>query len=68
MTKWKYKILEFNPTRSLMVTKVDKKAIENELNDLGKQGWEVVGNFTTTDSHGSTKKIVYTLKKELESI
>lgn len=64
MQKWKYKVLEFSPTRSLMATRMDKKHIENELNELGKQGWEVVSSFITTDAHGSTKKIIYTLKKE----
>ncbi len=65
MAKWKYKVLEFNPTRSLMAARIDKKSIEDELNELGKQGWEVVSGFTTADGHGNTKKIVYTLKREL---
>lgn len=64
MKTWHYKVVEFDPKKSLMGGKVDSQYMENRLNELGKLGWEVISSFTTNEGYGSTKKIVYTLKKE----
>lgn len=64
MNNWNYKAIEFDPKKSFMGGKVDCQTIENRLNELGRQGWEVVSSFTTNEGYGNTKKIVYTLKKE----
>ncbi|MEA2077524.1 MAG: DUF4177 domain-containing protein [Candidatus Marinimicrobia bacterium] len=40
--------------------------VETRLNELGKLGWELVGSYSTNFGYGSTRKLVYTLKKESE--
>ena len=62
MKKWIYNIKEFDHT-GIMSYKFDYEMIENELNELGEQGWEVVSNVTIL-KNGFTDKIVYTLRKE----
>lgn len=64
MRRWIYKVVEFDPKKSFMGGKVDSQNIEQRLNELGRQGWEVISSFTTNEGYGNTKKIVYTLKRE----
>lgn len=64
MKRWSYRVVEFDPKSSFMGGKIDRQYIEDQLNELGKQGWEIISNFTTNEGYGSTKKIVYTLKRE----
>ncbi len=64
MKKWNYKVVEFDTKSSFMGGKVDRQMIENQLNELGKKGWEVISSFTTTQGNGYTRKIIYTCKKE----
>lgn len=65
MRCWSYKVIEFDPQKGFNLGgKVDIQEIEDRLNLLGKQGWEVVSSFTTNEGYGTTKKIVYTLRKE----
>lgn len=64
MKTWIYKVVEFDPKKSFMGGKVDSQHMETRLNELGRQGWEVISSFTTNEGYGNTKKIVYTLKKE----
>ncbi|PKM95632.1 MAG: DUF4177 domain-containing protein [Firmicutes bacterium HGW-Firmicutes-1] len=64
MKRWIYKVIEFDPKKSFMGGKVDCNNIEQRLNELGRQGWEVISNFTTNEGYGNTKKLVYTLKRE----
>lgn len=57
MTKWKYKILW---------SRFDDY-VEEELNKLGKQGWEIVGwRYIEKDrNYSSYDEIVFVLKKKL---
>lgn len=61
---WQYKVVEFDAKSSFMGGLVDVKAMEETLNRLGQEGWEVINGFTTNQGNGYTRKIVYTLKKE----
>lgn len=63
MKKWIYKVIEFNTT-GLMGGIVQTNNIESKLNELGEFGWEVVAGHTTTQDFGSSRKVIYTLKKE----
>ncbi|MCF8020830.1 DUF4177 domain-containing protein [Petrocella sp. FN5] len=64
MKKWKYKVVEFDTKKSFGGGKIDRQYIEDQLNELGRQGWEIISNFTTNEGYGNTKKIVYTFKRE----
>ena len=65
MKSWSYRVIEFNPQKGLNLGGlVNLKEIEDSLNKLGEQGWEVVSGYTTNEGYGTTKRIIYTLKKE----
>lgn len=65
MTKWEYKVIEFKAT-GFIGGLIDLKVIQHELNKLGKKGWELSSAYTTTGTT-STRKVVYNLKRPLES-
>lgn len=42
-TNWEYKVVELNAkTRGIFSSKIDNQLIEQQLNDLGRQGWELL--------------------------
>ncbi|GKX31940.1 hypothetical protein SH1V18_44200 [Vallitalea longa] len=65
MKKWEYLVLKFD-SHGITGGKVNTDEIENKLNRLGKDGWEVATTFTTNQSYGNTLFVVYTLKREIE--
>ena len=65
MKKREYKVLEFG-SGGMMGGLVATAEIEKRLNELGKQGWELVTSFSTNAGYGATRKLVFTLKKESE--
>ena len=67
MKKWIYKVIEFNTT-GLMGGVVNTNYIESRLNELGEFGWEVVSGHTTAQDFGSSRRVIYTLKKEGDNI
>jgi GTP-sensing pleiotropic transcriptional regulator CodY len=64
MSKWEYKLIEFKAS-GFIGGLIDLKAIQHELNKLGKKGWELTAAYTTNGT-GSTRKVVYNLKRALE--
>ncbi len=64
MKKWTYKVIEFE-AKGFFGGNVVTEEIEKTLNELGNDGWEVIHAFTTAESQGRTKKIIYNLKKEV---
>lgn len=64
MSAFEYKVIEFDTKSSLLGGKVDTSMIEQKLNILGSEGWELASSFTTNQGNGYTRKIVYTFKRE----
>ena len=63
MTKWEYKVIEFD-SRGAMGGLIDQEKMELKLNELGKDGWELITAYSTNQGYGSSRKLVYTLKRE----
>ena len=63
MTKWEYRVIEFD-SHGMMGGLVDCEKIELKLNELGKDGWELVSSYPTQQGYGSSRKLIYTLKRE----
>ncbi|MBI3283553.1 MAG: DUF4177 domain-containing protein [Burkholderiales bacterium] len=61
--KWEYKIIHLNVKRQFWTSQFDLKTIENALNDLGQQGWELV-SLHGMDNRYAAKPSV-TLKRAL---
>ena len=55
---WEYKVIKDKG--------FDYLSIENELNELGKRGWEVV-SVTSINGNGNTVWTCYTLKRKISS-
>ncbi|MET3117059.1 hypothetical protein AAKU64_001272 [Undibacterium sp. GrIS 1.8] len=42
MTTWEYKIVSIHAKRSFWTGQFDLKVVEDKLNSMGQQGWELV--------------------------
>jgi len=42
MSKWEYKVVPVKAKRNFWTSQFDVKAIEEKLNFMGQQGWELV--------------------------
>lgn len=65
MDKFEYKTL-FTDAKGVFGGKVDQYTFQNELNELGLQGWELVSTVSATQSYGSTRWIISTFKRKIQ--
>lgn len=67
MKKFEYKTLEFeaNDSKIYKSIHIDSVEIEETLNSLGEDGWELV-NTVDYALNGFTRKVILFLKKEKE--
>ena len=63
--RFEYKTL-FTDAKGVLGGKVDQYAFQNELNELGSQGWELVSTVATAQSYGSTRWVVSILKRKIQ--
>ncbi|MDY7539073.1 DUF4177 domain-containing protein [Undibacterium sp. RTI2.1] len=42
MNKWEYKIVSVHAKRNFWTRQFDLKVVEDKLNSMGQQGWELV--------------------------
>lgn len=64
--KWEYKLIDFD-ILGKWGGSVDKQEIMDVLNQMGSEGWEAISSTTTAAVNGKSRKIVYTLKRELNN-
>lgn len=62
MKKFEYRLLDSN---SGFFSGIDFQELTNHLNDLGRQGWEVVSVLDTAFTSNRTQGLLITLKREL---
>lgn len=67
MEIFEYKTL-FTDAKGFLGGKVDQVFFQNELNELGLQGWELVSTVAAAQSYGSTRWIISTFKRKRESV
>ncbi len=60
--KWEYKTLKME-AGGFMGGKFDSKTLNNQMNELGRDGWELVTGFDTNMGQGATRDIVLIFKK-----
>lgn len=63
MEKFEYKVVVYD-TKGFWGGKVEVQQIENQLNQLGNDGWEMVSCTSTNQSYGSSKSIVCIFKRK----
>lgn len=60
--KWDYKALG-TKTTGFLGGKLDLEAFEKSLNELGREGWELVAAFDTNAAQGQSREVVVLFKK-----
>ena len=64
MEQFEYKTL-YTDAKGVFGGKVDQYSFQNELNELGSQGWELVNSVATAQSYGSTRWIISIFKRKI---
>jgi hypothetical protein len=64
--KWKYQIIKFEQEQSFLGGKFNGEVIENKLNELGAEGWELVSLMDTNSGYGASNWIIAILKRPVE--
>ncbi len=59
---WEYKTLHL-ATQGWLTPKLDQVKFEALLNELGRDGWELVGTFATHEGYGRTSAVMAVLKR-----
>ncbi|RAU95743.1 DUF4177 domain-containing protein [Paenibacillus sp. YN15] len=62
METWEYKTLKVE-TKGFFGGKVDLPELEEELNGLGRLGWELVNTFDTSMGQGTSREVVCIFKR-----
>ena len=62
MEKFEYKVVTYD-TKGLWGGIIDHDQLENQLNMLGNDGWELVSSTSTNQAYGSSKSIVCIFKR-----
>ena len=63
MKKYEYKVVKTQES-GFWNPKLDIDTMENELNKLGSEGWELISVADTNYYEGATKEIVLFFKRE----
>ena len=63
MTRWKYRILEYEMKGGVFREMHTGEDYLRELNALGREGWELVGIIPFIENQGRLSKIHMILKK-----
>ena len=63
MDKYEYKVAVYD-TKGFWGGNVEVNQIEDQLNLLGNDGWEMVSSTSTNQSYGASKSIVCFFKRK----
>ena len=59
---WEYRTIKLAAT-GFFGGKVDENKLDETMNDLGREGWELVTAFDTNQGYGATKDMVLIFKR-----
>jgi len=65
MKKWEYQTLTLEAT-GLLGGKIDVEGYKKSLNEMGREGWELIEQVASAQGYGYTRYIICTFKRELE--
>jgi len=60
--KWEYKTVK-QKAKGLMGGKVDEVQLDAMMNNLGRDGWELVSAFDTNEAYGNTRDVIVIFKR-----
>ena len=64
--KWEYLTVVFAASGWFLGGKLDGKAFNDKLNELGEDGWELVSVFDTNMLDGETRDVIAVLKQQIQ--
>ena len=67
-TQYEYKIVKYDASAFSLghhPSSSDELEMQSDFNDLGEDGWDLVGVVTIDVAPGKTERCVYTFKREL---
>ena len=65
MKKFEYKTLEFEASGNFIRTiNIDSKKLEEILNEMGEDGWEMIHPVDYAIGYGTTQKVILFFKRE----
>jgi len=67
MQKFEYKVLEVSAAGGFFSGGgvVNFQVLSDKLNELGRQGWEVIGSTDINRNYGDTRNVMIILKRPL---
>lgn len=60
--RWEYKTIKLE-TKGILGGKVDENKLDEYMNQLGQQGWELAASFDTNKAYGESRDIVVIFKR-----
>ena len=67
-TQYEYKIVKYDASAFSLghdPSSSDELEMQRDFNDLGKEGWSLVGVVTIDIAPGKTERCVYTFRREI---
>ena len=64
LRRWEYMVLDVNVARFFIGPQLDGDALATRLNELGAEGWEMVGMSAMEAGVGHTRNLVCVLKRQ----
>ena len=64
MKKWEYRTIKLETTGWFAGGKLDEKKLDEHMNLLGRDGWELVSAFDTNQMHGASREVIVMFKRE----
>lgn len=65
--KWEYRTFLWETRKGFLGGKLDRQGLEDQLNLVGQDGWELVSVSNPTMDGGSTRNLVLILKRVMAS-
>ncbi|WP_127567697.1 DUF4177 domain-containing protein [Paenibacillus xylaniclasticus] len=62
MEQWEYKTIKLK-TGGFLGGKVNEELLEQELNNYGFEGWELVSCFDTSSYQGQSREVIIVFKR-----
>ena len=63
--KWEYRTIKLEAS-GIMGGKIDEKKLDEMMNELGDQGWELSAAFDSNMQAGTTRDAIVIFKREKE--
>ncbi len=60
--QWEYRTIKL-PAKGFLGGKFDEATLNESMNQLGSEGWELITGFDTNKSYGETRDIVIIFKR-----